>query len=809
MAIGNLRWLGWAAIAALGAGCSGVPAVPRADDPAVQSIAELLDGEFGARSTPMPRTAQQVGWWDGVDCVVVVTDEAEAIEFDEQTRQAVLDWVRGGGTLVTFGFSARLAYDLGVEPEPPSRVEVVRWGDDDRTALGLLQYGFTVEGEHPELSRELRAFPREPASFLIGGGERVALQLCEWRDHRPRNGEVLGVLCELRDREFAPRGGAVLVRWDVGDGSILGCGCVPEPWRDAPAIASNARQFVRNAVGTTSDGTVPLRVRASLAIRSEVGTEVAEYVLPRLSERDVPGALLVPHWGWQVATNFLRDDRRPIAPRQVFDEVLVPSFRAGATLVDLQLADSRDGYPFAWNAGDPIARPASFHGGDFWPGWTADQIALLAREAHYRGMWLQCWLNPPPVHAASATDRDFLDATKWWAREFADVRRRPGGTIDGVGVHRWFRDGFGASSSVLRTFQPAMHLYGTAPFTSPVAGFVGAIDADRGRPAGVPVAGVSAQWRGGSDPAEFPDAALDCRERRPSSDAWGAYADRGGGSYPDWLVTQLGDFARRRAFVGAAFWWRAHNPTTLGSSTAEYVQGISLDPLRAAVAGRLTATGKGGYRDLFRELLERVQAGFGAETSLPAETPFLQNNHLRLHGSGGPLWFDRTATACFREGDERTLVVAPQFMTTHVRGFRPSVASVRSAVVDFIGARPRGEGGYESVARIEGDARGGDAFPAVLAREEQPSWPARVEAEFQLTRGRYELDLAATARADRGIVEISVDGEVVGMRSFQVGDGTRHHALQIDLAQDGVHRLALDVVDGGAVAVSQCRLTRV
>lgn len=776
----------------------------------MHSLAELLRVEFGTRPTPMPRTVQQLEWWTGVDCVVVVRDRPEPVDLDEATRSSIVEFVARGGRLLLFGFGAGLVHELGIEPERPSRREHVAWGDDDRTAIGLLQFGFTATQDVAGLTEELRAFPREPASFLISGGECVELQLCEWRDRPPQTGETLGLLCELRDRDFAPRGGTVLARWTVGRGVVMACGFLPEPARAAPAVAENARAFVRNAVHELCGDVARPRVRLCVEA-TEADDEVLSeaYRLARLSEREHPGALLVPHWGWQVAANHLRDGRAPIAPRDVYDRVLLPSFRAGATLVDLQLADSRDGYPFAWDPRDSIARPASFHGGAFWPGWNAAQIALLAREAHHRGMWLSCWLHPSPLSGTGVAPSDWLSAAKWWAREFADVRTVPGGALDGFGVHRWFDDPHGATSSVLRLFQPSMFAYCTRPTSRALPGFVNVVDADRGRPAGAPAAGVSARWRNVFPPHEYLCGVLDGRLRRPSAETWGADAESGGGSYPDWLVTQLGDFARSRAMRGAAFWWRAHNPSTLGAHTEEYVAGLSLDPLKAAVAGRLTATGVGGYRDLCARLLGRVQSGFGAETELPAEMPFLQNNHLRLHGTAGPLWFDPDGVARYHEGDARLEVVAKSFMSTHVRGFRPSVSSVQSAFVDFIGARPRGAGGYDRTVLMQGEERGGDVFPAVLAREATPEWPAHVGADFTLTRGRYALDLTLLGRADRGILEVRMDGEVVALTPFEVGEGTKHHSVRVDLAEDGAHRLDLELVHGGAVSVSQCRLTRV
>ncbi len=796
-------WILAASVAALVSCRSARPALTEAD-PAAASIADLLRAEFDADLQEPPTTPQQAIAWNEQDCVVVLVDRPRApiADLDDDTRLAIAEYVRGGGRLLLLGFAARLAYELGLEPEPPSRFGDETWGRDDRTAIGLFQFGFCVQDDTRGLSRDMRPFPRRPDAFLFGGGEGASAQLCLWEDRLPRAGQVLARACALRDASIEDDDAAVIVSWKHGSGEVLACGFVPEPSRSAPAIAENARRFLRNAMGALLGEREHPGSVAFCVGKPRDGRDARDpFVLPSLQTRAVPGALVVPHWGWRAATNFQRTGRAPVAPRQIYDDVLETSFRAGATLVDLQLADSRSGYPFAWGDRDPIPRPATWRGGDFWPGWTTQQIALLAREAHHRGMWLQCWLEPPPVVGTTIGDRDYLEAVKWFGRELADARRLGVGAIDGLGVHRWFADDEGISASILRTFHPGAHGYRSD--TRNVRTFAAAVDADRGRPAGAPPAGLSANWRPYFPARRFSVGVLDARERRASVAAWGVAAERGGGSYPDWLVTQLADFARPRALAGSAFWWRAHNPATLGPETEEIVHGISMDPLKAAVAGRLTATGTGGYREACARLLGRVQSGFGAESELPCETPFLQNNHVRMHGSGGPVLFDPTGTASF------DAAVSGRFMRTKVGGFRPSVESVRSAEVDLIGARPRSAGGYGSTVMIRGADRGGVSFPAALAFEAAPTWPSRVEVSFRAVRGEYALELAHVARDGTGLLELRVDREVLALIPFETGRGSVHESVRVPLASDGEHTLSLHAVHGGVVGISACQLSRV
>lgn len=818
----------------LSAGCGGSPSIaPKVAvaDRAVGvggSFADVLtDADtFNARTLRWPdAVVPETTFGRGYDCVVLYTAEPDAARrgWPEPTQQRVREFVEKGGRLVLMGFAARIAHELGFESVEPDKYEAFSWGDDARTAVGVSQWGLTTADDIERLTPEMQAFPRHPHSFLFGGGSMAFGQRCGWERTPPADGLVLARTCRLVDAAFVESEEVSVVRWNVGLGAVVACGYLPEPWRSEPAIASNASRFILNLVESACLGLDERRVAVclhappprSLPHPARGGRD--RFVLPRMVRRAHPGALLVPHWGWRVAVNAQRDRRVAVAPRDVYDRTLVPSFRAGATLIDLQVAEVREGYPFAWSLDDPIHKPVSYRSHKHWPGWGVDQVALLAREAHHRGMWLQCPLDPAPVLGSEVGDRDYLDATRWLARELADVQRLGAeGAVDGFGVARWMDDRVGFAANTLRTYAPGGYGYHTAPRRDPVSGFVGAVTAERGAINGFPATGVSAQWRDVFPAGDFSVAALDARHARPSTTDWESAAALGGGSYPDWILTQLHDFARPRTGQGAAFWWVAHNDATLGVETERFVHGLSLDPLRAAVATRLTATGADGYRDLGAKQRGRVQRGFGAETPLPAATPFLQNNHFRLHGTGGSLWFDPTGTADLRlsSGEHAppsaTIAVAPTaFMRTRVRGFRPTVDASTTAVVDLIGSAPRGVGEYGESVLIEGSERGAVRFPAVLAREATPDWPQRVEAEFRLVRGDYRLEVGLLARSGDGMVEVRCDGEVLGLLPYRAGEGTVIHDVRVPLALDGLHRLALDIVLGDSVGVTACRLSRV
>ena len=127
----------WAAMAAL-SGCVAGPAIP--DDPDVLPIwrRELSDsGRIrGAELAPgLPLTGLPRG-----SAVVVVdpNERASRAVIDDAQRRQLRAFVEAGGRLVLFGHAARLATDLGFEPERPES-SVYRWGYDRRAVAGTAE----------------------------------------------------------------------------------------------------------------------------------------------------------------------------------------------------------------------------------------------------------------------------------------------------------------------------------------------------------------------------------------------------------------------------------------------------------------------------------------------------------------------------------------------------------------------------------------------------------------------------------------------------------------------------------------------
>jgi hypothetical protein len=773
-------------------------------DPSLASIRQLLVDEYDTLVAPFPDSVEAVERLANRSVMVFVASEptVPVLTADAPVVEALGNYVRSGGGLLLLGYAARIAYELGLESVPPDRFEPYLWGLDQRTLLGDYRYGIRlVSGWVPELVSDLQAEEGRPHVYLLGGGELVEVQSCHWEGYQPRRGEVLAQLSRTRDGEAADLDPVVLSRWSEGRGMVLAYGSLPEPWREGEPVGSNARQFLRNALRVVCGGE-PESV--ALCVAGTPGTPPGRPgALPPLSEREVPGQVLASHWGWQVGLNYLHDDREPTTPARILEEVMLPSWRAGADLLDLHLPDMDQGYPLSWRSDDRLSRPESFWGGNFWSDWSAETVRGLAREAHARSMLLQTWLAPAPVRSSNRVE--LLAAMRWIGRELTDLRILGTGALDGVGVQDWFRDPRGFTIAALQDYHPGLHFYTMDGAVNGQPGSVPVLDANRGRPLGLNASGISNLWRPGLLAQGLAAAMLDCRSRRPSPRLWGVDDAVGGGSYGDWIVTQANDFVRNRLGQGPALWWQSFNPATMDSATVSYVQGISMDPIKAAVAGRLWATGTGGYREQLADSVPKIQTGFGAEVTPEASSHFLQNNHFRLHGSSGSLVFDPGGLARFRPGAGQ--VLAAEFMHTVMSGGRPWSSGPGPGEIDFLAGGNRGESGYAKAVTIRGAERGAGGLPAVLAREEAPRWPRRVDLYFSPGLGLYELQIELRGVAGNGVLELRRDGELVQVIGFR-GRDRQHHVLPFPVARTGERQLTLEVVDGGSVALDALRLVR-
>lgn len=766
---------------------------------ALQRVAPVL-------ARPLPAPDELLALPPDATLLVVDGDElAGEVPFAPAQRDALRAFVRDGGRLLLFGCAARLAAAIGVDEEWPE-VSSFRWGYDRRAAIGSARLGVRfVSGKAPELFESLQAAPGREQTCFVTGGQPCDVPLCCWSVGAPRSGDVLGCLATELDGEPAADGGPVVVRWNHGRGEVLACGLLPALDAADANVRDNARAFVTACVKW-----LQRRQRGAVVVMERTAVPAPELArLPSPFEPAVRPALpLVSHWGWRTR---IATDGALRPSREVIDDVLLPSWRAGATALELELADTAGGVPLVWRDDDPMKRPPSWHhdaagGAD----GARRGIADLAGEAHARGMLVLGAVDPLPV---GPTKTERLVALRFLARELADVRRNGAGALDGFGVRQWWPDHEGHGVAMLQDFAPGALLYASGELGGAPAGGLRALDADDGALRDGRLPGLTAGWRAGFRGDRFPLGVLDARAVRSDTPRAGDVVV-GGGSRGDWLVAQANDFVRARRGRGAVMWWREHDAAAFDPTTVAYVHGLSQEPLVAAVASNLATTGNDGRRAATAASLDRVPDGFGAEANVPAAVHVLQNNWFQLAGSGGALRWDGDGLAAFRGTAATTL--APVFLRTRLFGARPSGDMPSDAPVDLLGAGRRGEGGYAGIARIvPAGARRGDGavdadvrVPTVIAAGETPKWPNGIAIDWRGEPGYHELEVVLRAVRGNGVVEIAVDGTPVRCVPFR--DGVRAETVVVPLhaSGSGLRTLQLQVVEGGACAIDTLRTVR-
>ena len=698
--------------------------------------------------------------------------------------------VEAGGRLLLFGHAARLVHDLGFESERPE-TEVYRWGFDRRAVRGSAELNLhVVRGGYENLFHGLAASLTEH-TFAIAAGAPAMLPLCTFRFGEPVAGSVVARLGEVLDGVPAPLGPPVLVHWRVGRGEVLACGLVPAVDHEQAGVRDNARRWLRNCARwaqSARGGSLLLLVAAERAAS--------------LPEPDRDGPPIVPwlaHWGWQ-ASLFDGDGDEDLRPQEELVRAAVqPSWQAGADVVELTLTDPQHGAPLTWSAKDPIEPPLSWRGQAPGGSWSLGGFRSFAEEAHARGMLVLGGVDPLPV-GDRAPER--LVALRMLAREFADARRLGAGAFDGFSLRQWWPDPLGYGSAVVQDYQPACALLRIGERTPAFGGALRALDADDGGVRGLPLSGLGAGWRDGFPADLFPVGVLDARAR---GDRWPGNGVRGGGSYADWLVRQMNTFVRARRLAGGTVLWRRQDPRTLAGRTAAYVHGLSLEPLRAAVAMPLAATGRDGLRATARALVPDVPAQFAAEIDAPAAVHVLQNNWLRLLGSGGGLAFDPGGLARF---DTHAIPISDGFLHTRLFGGRPDVAALRRERRDFLADGVRGEGGYGREVRVGHGAFADPRVPSLLACDDTPRWPVRADFEWLPSTGYHELQLRL--RPERGASLVAIWLDDVLLRCVALPEVAQSVPVEVPVhvARSGARLLSVEVLAGHAVAIDAMNVRR-
>jgi hypothetical protein len=699
-------------------------------------------------------------------------------------RAELLAFVRGGGRLVLLGHAAHAAAELGIEPQWPER-SAFRWGFDERAVEGAARLGFrVVSGKLPQLfdgvvpTADAAAAPDDGASVAtIAGGTPCTAPLCAWSVGAPERGDVLARLAIERDGHVDTAGAPVVVHWQVGNGAVLACGVLPRLDHEEPAVRAAATAFVARcaawAAGT--GGVLALVPRAAPAAQP--------------TPTPTRSAPLLAHWGWQLPQHAGGGE---VDADELATAALLPSWAAGADLCAVELADGDGRMPLTWTSGDPLRPAPSFESRPPSSRWQPGTFSQLAAHARGRGMQTLGVLDPLPAGERAA---ERLATLRFVARELACVRRLGGGALDGIVLRDWLADDGGLTRAMLQDFQPAAALVGLGELAPAVATAARALDAGDGALRGLPFAGITASWRDGFAPQRFPLGVLDAHAR---------WCGTNGGSTADWIVAQANDFVRSRQGLGAAMWWRRHDGDALDADTADYVHGVSLEPLRAAVAMPLAATGADGLRAAAATLVDGAPRGFAGRAEAPAAVHVLQNNWLRLHGSGGALQYDPRGEADFGAG---ALTLSPSLLRTRLFGGRPDGNALRSERIDLLANGRRGAGGYAAVARVAAGS-GELQPPALLAADDAPAWPRAVVFEWRAQAGYHELELEPRAVKGRGVLTVELDGALLHALPFDAAVRRDAVTIPLHVARDGPRDLQLALLPAAASAGASLALDR-
>ncbi len=724
-----------------------------------------------------------IAWPERGGVLVVDGTSHHGWHCSEAMRARLVAFVQQGGRVVLFGNALALVSQLGVDEQPPECGEF-RWGFDVRALQGEAQLGIQVVSAHlPELTADLPENAGVEDACLLAGGAPCTAPLATWPLGPPRQGVVLARLFTRRDGADDPLGAPVLAHWQFGAGAVLACGLVPAIDHANADIRAAARAFVQRCAKWAGNAEALLVLASPDRAANSAPSE-----LPRM-------APWVAHWGWQVGWQSEGEER---LPEEIVREVLEPSWQAGADLVEFELSGPDRAVPMSWRSDDPLKPAPSFESRAEPRRFDASSFRALAAESHMRSMLALGVLDPLPV-GERAVER--LATLRFLARELACVRRYPDSALDGFGFKRWLPDDQGLSLAMVGDFAPGAMLYRLGEQAPPIVGGVRVQDADDGVLRGVPFPGLTASWRDGFDRARFRCGVLDARAR---PDAHGDHF--GGASTGDWLVAQANDFVRKHRGQGAAMWWRRHDQATFDRDTEAYVHGLSLEPLRAAVAMGLAATGRNGLRAAAAALQPGTPASYHTAVDAPAAVHTLQNNWFRLLGSGGAFTFDPSGLADFGAG---AMPLATGFLRTRLFGGRPDGNALRGDRTDFLAAGMRGEGGYGRTLRVGGSEGSDPLAPAMLAMAAAPAWPQTTAFEWSSTVGCHELELLLRPVRGRGVLQVSLDGVVLAALSFDVDVRPEPVRVPVHVAQGGVRLLTLGLVHGGSVALDRAVVARV
>lgn len=443
---------------------------------------------------------------------------------------------------------------------------------------------------------------------------------------------------------------------------------------------------------------------------------------PHALQEEVPARPCLDLWGWQAPLSYQRRRGRPGGNCVMGDSIDRESCRGDmavdlAYLRDLITASARRGANFVQ------FYPHLMRWRERLPEWANGDDTALVRWAHACGMVADDHHEPERAVSDLAAE---LALVRRWARDHGDPGEDLASALDGFEGEMWT---FMNHPAALAEALAALWEHNPGAYLCQMGTEWMAIGWDSGRPAppwrasdapamgritaSIQVPAVrSAPWQRSKGPAfvkgvmcateatppdtlygpfwtgrddrvpisPFPDHLelrtaeglhflgyqADCRQHSPN--------EYGGGSHPDWIVKQVNDFVRPRYLatelaLETALWWLGEPDEVCPPETKAYVYAISQDPIRAAIATTLAATGQGGaLEQKWRAQLAALGDTAPVDSwiarprsSYPADTPVLQNNFLCLvlTADGGHLLYDPLHSAHFDENSLALPIASP------------------------------------------------------------------------------------------------------------------------------------------------------
>ncbi len=742
----------------------------------------------------------------GIDMLVWAchTKELPAEARSPQTVNAIKDYLNGGGALFLLSFAEAYVIDLGLETVYPNRMDQGLFGGTG--SAPLWQQGFKPKVAHP-IFAGLTPSPHDPQAYYISGSHAFFLESGFW-ENQTINAEWLASY--FRHNGSATLDGTLLRTlnlWTVGQGKALGYAhnVTLEDFWENPNQANLVR-FLTNVstyLSGKSDPVVGALPESPSRLHADTYQSTPAHVQPQphSTARLLPGLPYVAHWGWLGSINYQRVPIAPVDP-DYFKSLLIDEPRRwGGNLLEFYPPSMSQGFPFAWDAGDPIPPPQRYWGGSFWPDWSWDKARELIEFAHDRDFIIHTFYHPDPVSVQSGESAAdvYPRFVELQARELQnELLYGRQACQDGMGLEVWYSDNTGEICKRLWQYNPGGYIHSTNRLIARTPNFTGTWQCAWGRVSSVYASGFGDRFRYIYQPPLYLGNQADCRDSRTSNAVWGSWSTFGGGSYPDWLIRQMDDFARVRLYLDSGVWWLGEPDSTLRPEFRNYVYIATMEPLRHAVTASLHATGQDGYRVKTEQTFADVPPEWANTEPYPQDTGFIQNNYLRLLRMSGEdrgiLQYDPTRTAFFHatERPQPALQLSGNLLTAAPflgkTGTDAETTVLALGTVDGSSAEFKGSGGYAK-RYVAGNTAA--AFPRQINYENTPTWPQEIELPFTTEPGRHELVITSLPPTSAAIMEVSVDG-VLADTCFPA-PGQTEYRIGFSVASQGEHRILLAV----------------